>query len=108
MTRAPTRPDSGSDSACKTCIAAEWTASSRAKTFDNPLDIRILCVDGLYDPAFAGHIDESIVTSSTYNCPFRNAFAEARPRAGQILTKGGYMPAKKAKKAVKKTAKKKK
>jgi hypothetical protein len=35
--------------------------------------------------------------------------AEAWPCAGEILTKGGYMPAKKkkAKKAVKKTAKKK-
>lgn len=33
--------------------------------------------------------------------------AEAWPCAGEILTKGGYMPAKKkAKKAVKKTAKK--
>ena len=56
---------------------------------------------------FVGHFDETPVASSTYNCPFRNVFAEARPRAGQILTKGGYMPAKKAKKAVKKTAKKK-
>lgn len=32
--------------------------------------------------------------------------AEAWPCAGEILTKGGYMPAKKAKKAVKKTDKK--
>ena len=82
--------------------------SAHAKTIDNPVDIRILYVDGLCDPGFVGHVNETLVVSLAYNCPFRNAFAEARPRAGQILTKGGYMPAKKAKKAVKKTAKKKK
>ena len=58
------------------------------------------------DPAFTGHLDTIGIASNNDNCPFRNVFAEARPRAGQILTKGGYMPAKKAKKAVKKTGKK--
>jgi len=60
----------------------------------------------LCDPEFVGHFDETPVAFFICNCPFRNVFAEARPRAGQILTKGGYMPAKKAKKAVKKTVKK--
>jgi len=61
----------------------------------------------LCDPEFVGHVDETLVVSFTYNCPFRDVLAEAWPCAGEILTKGGYMPAKKkAKKAVKKTAKK--
>jgi len=61
----------------------------------------------LYDPPFAGHLDESIVTPSTHNCPFRNlsasdllAWAKHKPKEVRMV--------KKAKKAVKKTAKKKK
>jgi hypothetical protein len=105
LTRVSVQPGSNQDFACKMCIMTATIPFSRAKTFDKQFVIRILSVDGLYDPAFAGHFDESIVTPSTDNCPFRNLSASDRPAWAKHKPKEVRM-VKKAKKAVKKTAKK--
>jgi len=78
---------------------------SNAKTFDKAFDIRILCVDGLYDPAFAGHLDESIATFPNHNCPRGNLSVPDWPARTKHKPKEVRMV--KKKKAVKKVAKKK-
>ena len=58
------------------------------------------------DPEFAGHLDEISVPFTTHICPFRNLFAPDWPAWAKHKPKEVRM-VKKAKKAVKKTAKKK-